>query len=307
MVRGSLNWFAGIVGTVVTINTAITTCSNQTIARYTGFRGAVTAEETFWKERFDDYFAALALDRTSPQRKAKLAALSALADHPTPDFSEYWLGPFGGEATKHVATERLDHMRASLQAAIADPDSSDPEVAEKRQAANSFDNEQKAPVQARTEAAVTAQAKAVTEAQVIRVPDKASHPSRDTQVLSAGDETGWDVDVFWCAGGGSSREAKVYAEALDVATRLKEVADARHPIAPSVTLGRIRLRVLPELRQGADKGYPGSGYVIKYDAGEGESVAALALRTTLESAQLPFTVEEARTKTRWYLSVFVCE
>jgi hypothetical protein len=292
-----------IVAAVVGLNTALTTCSNQTIARYSGFRSAVAAEEAFWKERFDDYVDALG-ETDAARRKAKLAALSSLADHPIPDFSEYRLGILDDAVAKRVAVDRLAGMQATLNDAIGKPESSDTEVAEARQAANAFDADQKISEPKRADSTLTPEATKATEAMV--VPTPAIELSRETQVLTAGDAKGWDVDVFWCAGKAPDREADLYGQARAVADALKGAAPGPIAGTADVRLGRIRLRELPVLRQGASQGYPDKGYFIRFDSGAGEADAAKALQQTLVGHPNPFVIQPSRTPTKWYLSVFVC-
>jgi hypothetical protein len=297
---GPVAKISAIVAALVAFNTSITTWSNGTVQRYAGFRSAVTAEETFWKERFDDYFEALALDPSSPNRRAKLSALSILADHQIPDFKEYRLGLFDDVEAKKTATERLRAMQKNLRDAIAEPAASDSVVAAERKVVNAFDVEQSAVGQKPDVTQQAAQAR--PEIKVSPAPT----PSRDTQLLAAGDPNGWDVDVFWCAG--REPEQGIYESARKVAERL---ADAAGPGASRPEglekLGRIRLRVLPELRQGAGKGYPDSGAVIRFEPGGPEAAAATALRTLIDPGARVFSLEPVRTRTEWYLSVFVCQ
>lgn len=291
---GTITKLTVIVGGVVALNTAITTFSNDRVARFSAFRQAVAAEESYWKALYDDYQstfdAELAVD--VPRREAKLFAISNLANHPVPSFEEYGVSA----GLKQEARLRLAAMQGSLLDALRDRRASGKRVADAVNAA-AF---------AVDEASVGTGTGATTGPAAPVTPPSRTAPavSYQTKVLAAGRKEGWDIDVFWCQGSG---EAELYATAYQAAAELARLSTAGQPIEPGVILGRVRLRSLP-VRFQQDPGYAARDTVLVYDGGRGEKEAAEALRRRLrERPQLPpFALVPSTGRSQWYLSAFVC-
>jgi hypothetical protein len=290
----------GIIAALVGINTVLTTCSNDAAARYAGFRQAVAAEEGFWKTLYGDYLGAFGRNVEVEEKRARLFAIWTLSDRDIPPFAEHRLGFLRDDSqTKQAARTRLVNMKRRLREAISQQRSSDVFVVQGL-ALEQFE-----------QAEATKFSDTATE--VVRLPVPASGSAAvnlDTQVLSMGLASGWDIDVFWCAGGGAQTEAANYSVALDRARSLAAAATAQTQIAPGVRLGRVRVRVLPEARQGLIPGTRvinaalGDGHQMRAEASE--AAAAERIAAFLNRKQPPFQPFQSQTRTPWYLSLFAC-
>ncbi len=290
----------GAVATaIVGLGSQLNACSDQKIQRYAAFRAAVATEEGFWKDRLDDYSAIAAEDK-DPVRKRKERALNALAAHDIPSFAEYDIAMIDGRNEVALAQDRLKQMKKDLAAAIATSD--DPTVAGAGQAAVAFDDSQAALAQRTVDASVAPAPANPTAPPKFALNDLSDQPNPNTQTLVRGNPKGWDVDVFWCAGGPA--ENVNYNAARKAASTLADLSRQGVNIAPSVFLGQIRLRPLPLLRQGGGYPAPGSNMTVRAEADQGEQDAAAAMLAKLGGQG--FTLASSGTPTKWYLSAFVC-
>lgn len=103
---------------------------------------------------------------------------------------------------------------------------------------------------------------------------------------------GWDIDVFWCADGGSREQARAGAD------RLAKVADERSRRLGGELLGRVRLiRVEKHRAPKTD--------AIYADVGEEPFAAAIAKEVGSATGRPPQVQSNAQ-PTPWYLGVFLC-
>jgi hypothetical protein len=284
-----------IVATLVGLNSALTTCSTDTTNRYAAFRTAVSGEENFWKDRFNEYADDVAITDEN-QRHGKLMALAALSQHPVPKFEEYWLGP-GVSGPKEAAEEQLKNLRQSLIAALSND--RDKQVAELVRQSVHFE---------KTEQGTKPDDGTTTSApgtQPVQTADQA--PSLETQVVGIGPAEGWDIDVFWCAADTDAGNVANYNYAKRVANGLGSVATKQHPVGPGVMLGRVQLRPLPQLVQGRGD-YPvrGSGNTLLIGADSGEQEAGTALLKVLTKSNFDFAPRQTMDGSKYYMSAFVC-
>lgn len=301
-INGKLATLGAIVTAIVGFNSALTSCSKDTVARYEAFRGAVTTEESFWKDRYTEYVA-ISSEQNKDVRRQKLFAIAALAQHPVPSFAEYSFGLMDPGKERKEAVTRLSAMRETLLAALATDRTGDPAVAAAVQQSVAFEREQAETVSA---AAAPDQTPAPGLKPDVVTAQVDITPTTVPQTLSLGKPSGWDIDLFWCAGGGDETEKRNYALALDRARRLGSASTAGRPVAPGVTLGRIRLRVLPELKQGGRYPALGSGNTLSVDGGNGEPEAAAAVLSLLNKVQPAFNQAASDAGSRFYLSGYVC-
>lgn len=137
-----------------------------------------------------------------------------------------------------------------------------------------------------------------TETAGVTVPPAAA--TLGPQTIARGPDSGWDVDVFWCAGPG---EAGNYAAAREAGILLGIEAARGRAIASGVRVGRVRLRTIRERGRG---NWPAGFYVIS-DGGDGEDAAADAAAAFLMGKQVPVGRKQSRGKpTASYFSVFAC-
>lgn len=286
-----------IVAAIVGLNGALTTCSNDTANRYTAFRAAVASEESFWKDRFTDYAADVAI-KDEKERHGKMMALAALSQHPVPTFEEYWLGPFTSSGPKKAAEKRLASLRQSLMKALIND--RDPEVAELVRQSAYFEQAQQAvkPQDGSKPSAATTPQRAQAARQ---------EPSLETQVLGIGPAQGWDVDIFWCTTDSVDLDMDNYNYARTLATRLGQIASSGLKLSSSVQLGRVQLRPLPQLIQGGND-YPvrGSGNTLLVDNDPGEQEAASVLLKLFANIGATFAQAPTTSQSKFYLSGFVC-
>jgi hypothetical protein len=286
---------AGIVG----INTALTTCSNDTISRHQTFRQAVDGEEQYWRSLYSDYLGAFGKDITPPEREARLLALRVLAQREVPTFDEYSFGLLGDKAAQNAARSRLESMKSQLIEALSRQDSSTPAVAEKQQN-QTFE----AAVQTAIPSPVkTAEAAATMPSPIISTPIPSSGVIYQTQTLAAGNQLGWDLDVFWCGGGDSAWESANYQSGLDAARALAVLSSGNKEVGGE-KIGRIRLVMLPEQRQGGDYPARGFGNEIRPDSSEVRMAAAvLSVITNGKSYKVSVNPPPP---SAYYLSLFSC-
>lgn len=301
--NGRIATIGAIITGIVGFNSALTSCSADTVNRYAGFRGAVQTEEGFWKDRYTEYVEIVG-EENPKVRKDKLFALAALAQHDVPKFEEFRLGLFDSGDARKVAIERLNGMRDTLNAALTSATTGDPDVAAAVQQSVAFDDVQQAEVPARSGGETSVEVQAATVATVAAV--SVGTPDFTNQVLSAGTPSGWDIDVFWCAGGGNENETTNYSSAVDVAKQLAAQASTGRPLSVGVKLGRVRLRPLPDLRQGGSYPARGSGNTLRAESSTGEQLAASALLTALNGSNHKFSITGSRMVTPFYMSAFVC-
>jgi hypothetical protein len=289
-----------IVAAIVGMNSALTTCSNETVARHQAFRQAVEAEELFWRGLYADYLATFGKSIEAEEREARLYALRALAEREVPPFDEYTLGYFGSGDSKTLARDRLVTMKGRLQEALSRKESSTPAVAAKQQD-QTF-------VSAVQEVRTLADRKAAEESPpppIVKdtVPD--SGVSYQTRTLAVGEADGWDIDVFWCGGGGTGAESSNYGAGLAAARRLADWSKAGQVLG-GAKLGRVRLIMLPEQRQGSNYPARGWGSEIRSDRIEEERQLAERVRSSVPGGQSFRLILNDPPPSRWYLSLFSC-
>lgn len=233
-----------------------------------------------------------------------MLAIRTMANRPVPTFDEVKIGLFQDSASlKRAAAEHIKAMQSSLLAATASKEANGATIANAAQL-ESYGADEKVSLRARAGGVVTpeAQAKTATAAAASAIVSSGAE-TYQAKVLSAGSPTGWDVDVFWCAGG---NEAARVRDAGLAASALATAANAKTQVMPGITYGRVRLRPLPEALQGP-RSYAGRGYRVVFDNAPGEANAAKAVLATINSgAPTQFTPGRSGTPTKWYISVFVC-
>jgi hypothetical protein len=288
-----------IIAALVGMNTALTTCSAQTIARHQTFRQAVDAEESYWRNLYNDYLGVFRQGATGEERSARLFALSVLAQRDIPDFDEYSFGILGGSDARGLAQVRLLSMKSRLNEVLTRPESSDPQLAEQRQE-QSF----AAAVQDVRSDTDRDQATRSADTTPVAPTPIASGVSYLPQTLARGDPKGWDFDVFWCGGGGAEVEGSNFSAGLEVARALSEVSSRRGKLAGD-RLGRVRLIMLPETRQGANYPARGTGLEIRPERSAGEPAIAAAVRETVPNGR-SFRLVPSDHRSPWYVSLFAC-
>lgn len=303
---------AGIVGAFVSFGSGLTSCSQDNIERHKTFREAVASEEKFWRDLYDDFLDTMSnQDLETVDRDRRLAALRALANHPIPSFLEYRLGfAYNDDGPQREALRSINAIRNSLEQALGDPQAVGAEQADIKRTAT-FQSEEDTLHEQNPPAAVNASSVAGSQLMPLRNESAAANEgvSYNAQTLATGAVGGWNIDVFWCAGG---KESVTYGAAKDLANAIAQQAEgASHQLADNLTLDRVRLRILPLSIQ-ERPGYPSSGNQVRGERSEQPQMIALANflnRQTLQSGQrldTPFKYLRVRTKTPDYLSVFVC-
>jgi hypothetical protein len=288
-----------IIAAFVGMNTALTTCSAQTVARHQTFRQAVDSEETYWRNLYNDYLAVFRSGVTDRERTARLFALSVLAERPIPKFDEYSLG-MGGSDARATANARLTSMQNRLKEALSRRESSNPEVAQQRQEQSLAAAEQTVRTsRERASADIAGSEEAPAESAQI-----ASGVNYLPQVLARGDPRGWDFDVFWCGGGGTEIELSNYSAGLDMARALSARSAGGERLAND-RLGRVRLVMLPESRQGGIYPTRGAGLELRAERIRGEPAIAAAVRSTVPKGR-DLRIIASDMPTPWYVSLFSC-
>ncbi len=131
----------------------------------------------------------------------------------------------------------------------------------------------------------------------------AASPPQSTRVVSAGTTDGWDIDIFWCDSSTDPAAAGRNRERADAAAgRLA----AHTGWAAGMTLGRVRVRPLPERLQGGGFPTAGSGMVIRPEENAAERNAAQAILAVVNTTDDAYVLGRSRQPTRWYISMFVC-
>lgn len=299
-VARNITVIGSIVAAVVGMNTALTTCSNQTIARHQTFRQAVDAEEQYWRGLYSDYLATFGKNIETDEREARLYALGVLADRQIPKFDEYSLGYFGSDGAKTLARDRLVTMKDRLQEALSRKESSTPAVAIKQQ-----DQAFAAAVQ-NVRTAVDRQADQVSPPPpIVQSPSIDAGVSYQTQTFAAGDPKGWDFDVFWCGGGETRAEANNYRSGLAAARALSGFSLGGRRVDGEL-IGRVRLVMLPAQRQGGSYPSSGSGNEIRSDPMPAERKLAEAIRQVIPGGGSYKLTSNQTMPTRFYLGLFSC-
>jgi hypothetical protein len=287
---------------IVALGSQLNSCTAQSVQRYASFRTSVAAEEGYWKGLLEEN-ASLAGETNPKIKERKELLLISLGGHRVPTFREYRASVFDGSEEITIAQDRLNQMKSDLGRALGSSD--DPRVAAAARLAFSFDVGQ-AQLAEKTDAGPTdAPPPAPTDiGDRTQLPSDVT-PNPSTQIMVAGNPGGWDIDVFWCAGGSKAVELENYVIARNAAQLLAQQS-VKGKLSASVFLGTVRLRPLPLMRQGG--GYPGAGSnnTIRAEANDAEREAAAAVLGLLDRNKLGFTVSESLTPTRWYLSAFVC-
>lgn len=136
----------------------------------------------------------------------------------------------------------------------------------------------------------------------------AATPVASPQLLTLGTATGWDIDMFWCAGDGAAAN---YAVARAAAMAIAGPAARSTPIASGVRLGRIRLLpVRPQDGALWRRAMQGRSLLLVTDGGPGEADAARAVLGQLPGLGAAVvdqqTIGGNQAISRWYLSGFAC-
>jgi hypothetical protein len=135
-------------------------------------------------------------------------------------------------------------------------------------------------------------------------------PVPRVQLLTLGAATGWDVDVFWCAGDGA---ADNYSTGRAAAMTLAGVAASSKPIAPGVRVGRVQLRPIRPQDSAVWRGASGAGrLLVVTDSGPGEKEAAEAVMARLGGRSSADVIDQSalpgrQAPSKWYLSVIACQ
>jgi hypothetical protein len=288
-----------IIAAVVGANTALTSCTAQTVARHQSFRQAVDAEEGYWRDLYADYLKVFAKDVQPEEKEARLFALSVLAERPVPNFEEHSLGPFDRGGLRQLAIQRLSTMKTQLRESLERPESSTEAVSAKLR----DQNWTSAVANIRT-AQDRASPDGQTEVDQLTQVQADGPISYQPRTLALGSSKGWDIDVFWCGGGGPSYETVSFSEAMSVASVLADRSSSKSAVGGQA-LGRIRLILLPESKQGGIYPVRGSGSQIRPERKPAEVRLASQIRAMLPAGNR-FAVVPSDTVTPWYLSLFIC-
>lgn len=115
---------------------------------------------------------------------------------------------------------------------------------------------------------------------------------------------GWNVDVFWCAGG--TAEAATRTRATTIAGKLGDLALNGTAISTNVRLNRVQLRSFSQDLQRSGRFFSKGDNVV-YDASPGEAAAAEALKSAIiQQTGVVTALRKSSGYTNQYLSVFVC-
>jgi hypothetical protein len=294
---------AGLVAIAVGLNASVTTCTNDDLQRNETFQKSVQAEETYWRDLYDEYLDAVgekgsggATPGVVKTEKLKIIYFIAGARQ-NPDFKQYRLGFWRNEDTQKADEKKyLDQMRDNLRnlitqygksgrvlAPVIDVKTSSTEIrprnGENVIAPPSTENPSGAPLQA------------------------TATLNYDAQVLSTA-PIGIDLDVFWCIG---ENEDAYYGIARQAALYFAEYANAKKKILTH-DIGRVRLRPMLEDRQTTDKPHglefaPGNAdeqWIAERLAG------SLEAATTLKFTMRPIT-SNPQAKFDFYMSMSVCK
>lgn len=146
-----------------------------------------------------------------------------------------------------------------------------------------------------------------TSEPVVAAPGESSTQAAAQALRQTRIASGWDIDVFWCAGPNGTAnkaEADAIVAELTAEQNLQLSAPAGQAGALSYGLGRLRSRELSE-EINARPAYSAKGLEIRPEArerGEGEALAGFLSSEMGLSAQMRIS----GSSTPYYLSVFVC-
>ena len=289
--------FLALVSTVIGLaaagNTLLASREKQNSDAYSAFRTSVATEERAWRDLYNEYLKTFeeAEFKNAELRKRKLFAYQALASRDVSTFPEFAVDA----RDRDTARLRIVAIRESLLKSLADSSASDPATAQALQQ-RTFNTEK-----------ASAAAEAPPAQGVAPTPgvDTTAGLSREMTALTGQSPTGWDVDLFWCQGNGEAANLRL---AWSFGNAFASYARSARPIAPGVTLGRIRVR--PLTPQGwRNIGFRSPGVV--HDSGPGEREAAEAIRSlvngSIAAGQPVFGLGRSLGKpTPWYISVFAC-
>lgn len=135
--------------------------------------------------------------------------------------------------------------------------------------------------------------------QLIKAPVVA--PAK-TVLLTRGQVTGWDVDVFFCDGAKRDEDYEIARVSADI---IAAASSSNRILAAGIRLGRVQLRRWPEtMRDGTFKGLS-----VVSDGAEGEDATRNAIaKLLLDEQKTPFRLTRSIGKpTKFYTSVFACK
>ncbi|MEI6486889.1 MAG: hypothetical protein WCO11_11560 [Sphingomonadales bacterium] len=314
-----LTFLVGLPSLIYTIN-------SQANARAVAFDNALQEKENSVKRVYDLLFSGLSEyegDKANLSARAKIEAVCIYILREPTDLSNYPLGLLtpSVDTPKHVdAAQRLNDLQFGVRkilnnnaGIIGSIDSCRNYI--QTEAASATERRARtdtaaAPANPAAPAIAAPQITAAAYEQTVQkvVADQklltanpqlnpATQPASLT--LSAGRRDGWDIDVFWCEGPGA---ASNLPQANDVARRL--ASPAYSAARDAVLIGRVRLRMLPIVRQ-RDPGYRPLGLEVRGEAGEGPTAQKIAASLSGTGGQ--FQYRPSTQVTPWYLSVFVCQ
>jgi hypothetical protein len=318
LLSGNTTRVAALITTLVGLPSTLLTCSNQEIERKRSFREAVITEEKAWYSLYDQYLAAVTgkADETNFEKNQveRLKAICQFANREPATFEEYPLGYFFPKADtdSHVsAKRRINELKGALSGAIKERNLI---IGEGRCTVRDVNAETKedealdasikgAPTAGSVGVAVTNETQAQRETQAKQDQKKlegvkAAALAPLSLTLSAGNPEGYDVDIFWCRGGG---EEQRFAAAKTLAEKL---TGSGQKLA-SVTLGRVRLRALT-LEKQSNPGYPSYGFEVRGEEREARAANELVRFSNANLAGVQFVYRQSTQPTPGYLSMFVC-
>jgi hypothetical protein len=291
--------FVGTIISVVAAGTALLgSCDTRRAQSFKSFREAVSSEETYWKGLYTDYQEIFTkdFDDRQAQRQARIRAIYTLAQRQPATFGEFSVP----DLERTQASAQVAAMKTSLLNALTD---TDPALAAELRARVVLARAGEQPAAAPNAPSQSTQP-AATPATPPPPPPPPATPSNRVVELSPAHASGWDVDLFWCRG---PNQDSNYQRALAIGNGFASFATSGRTIAPSVALGRVRIR--PAARQQPPG--PASNFNVVYDSGPGEAEAGAAVLATiagvLGSGPPQFRLVRSNgTPTRWLISAFVC-
>lgn len=289
----SVTFVGGVIGVVVAGTAWLSSCDINRAQSFKSFREAVAGEETYWKSLYSDYQAIFTkdFDGRLDQRRARIRAIYTLAQREPATFAEFTVP----DLERAQASEQIATMKTSLLNALTD---TDPVLAAELRARVVLARANDQPATPAEASSATAQS-----AQKQVTPPPAAPANRVVQ-LSPPHESGWDVDLFWCRGRNQNAS---YQTAATLGNSLAAFAVSGRTIAPSVALGRIRIR--PATLQQPPG--PANGFTVIHDSGPGEAEAGRAVQATIngtlgQGAPQFRLLRSNGAPTRWLISAFVC-
>jgi hypothetical protein len=289
----SVTFVGAMIGLVVTGTAWLSSCDTNRAQSFKSFREAVAGEETYWKSLYSDYQAIFTkdFDGRLDQRRARIRAIYTLAQREPATFAEFAVP----DLERAQASGQITTMKTSLLNALTD---TDPVLADELRARVVLargGEQAAAPAEARSDAARPAEKQATAPPPL---------PTTNIVQLSPPHETGWDVDLFWCRGANYNAN---YQTTVTIGNGLAAFAISGRTIAPSVALGRVRIR--PANRQQPPG--PANGLTVVHDIGPGEAEAGRAVMDAIAGTLGPgaprFTLLRSNgARTPWLISAFVC-